>query len=427
MSNKNRVFAVVGLATALALGWWLVDRYALAPDAPAFRFTTVERGDVQAAVSATGSLQAVNTVSVGTQVSGQVSELLVDFNSEVKKGQLLARIDPTLARQSVADAQANLERLRAQSAQASRDDARNAELLKEGLIPKNLSEQGSAAVEVARAGEKSALIALDRARQNLSYTSIYAPIDGVVVERNVNHGQTVAASLSAPQLFLIANDLTQMQILAQVSESDIAQIQKNQPARFTVQALQGQTFTGEVQQVRLQSTTVDNVVNYTVVVRLANPERRLLPGMTARVDFLVKSSAGVLKVANAALRYRPSEEILARFGAAPAVDSGSASPQPADAPRGGASGRRDRGLARARTGDRTGRGGSLYAVGPDGRLLSLRVRVGITDGVFTEVSGPGLSEGMKVIDGVVSTAARPAANPLSPTPASRRGPGGGSF
>lgn len=439
MSNKNRVFAVVGLAAALALGWWLVDRYALSPDPPAFRFTTVERGDVQAAVSATGSLQAVNTVSVGTQVSGQVSELLVDFNSEVKKGQLLARIDPTLARQSVADAQANLERLRALTAQASRDDARNAELLKEGLIPENLSEQGGAAVEVARAGEKSALIALERARQNLSYTSIYAPIDGVVVERNVNHGQTVAASLSAPQLFLIANDLTQMQILAQVGESDIAQIQENQPARFTVQALQGQTFTGEVQQVRLQSTTVDNVVNYTVVVRLANPERRLLPGMTARVDFLVKSSAGVLKVANAALRYRPSEDILARFGAAPtpretrpasseaspAGDSGSASSAAVEAPR--ASGRRSRGAAGERTGERTGRGGSLYAVAPDGRLLTLRVRVGITDGVFTEVSGPGLSEGMKVIDGVVSTAARPATNPLSPTPASRRGPGGGSF
>jgi len=436
MSNKKRVFVVVGLAAALALGWWLVDRYALSPDPPAFRFATVERGDVQAAVSATGSLQAVNTVSVGTQVSGQVSELLVDFNSEVKKGQLLARIDPTLARQGVADAQANLERLRAQTAQASRDDARNAELLKEGLIPENLSEQGGAAVEVARAGEKSALIALERARQNLSYTSIYAPIDGVVVERNVNHGQTVAASLSAPQLFLIANDLTQMQILAQVGESDIAQIQENQPARFTVQALQGQTFTGAVQQVRLQSTTVDNVVNYTVVVRLANPERRLLPGMTARVDFLVKSSVGVLKVANAALRYRPSEDILARFGAAPtpratrpspspsetspALDSGSASP--AEAPRGGASGRRKR-----TDGERTGRGGSLYALGPDGRLLTLRVRIGVTDGVFTEVSGPDLVEGMKVIDGVASTAARPATNPLSPTPTSRRGPGGGSF
>jgi|CXWL01.1.fsa_nt_gi HlyD family secretion protein len=463
MPNRKRAFVVIGLAVALALGWWLVDRYALSPDPPAFRFTTVERGDVQAAVSATGSLQAVNTVSVGTQVSGQVSELLVDFNSEVKKGQLLARIDPTLARQAVADAQANLERLRAQTAQASRDDARNSELLKEGLIPANLSEQGGAAVQVARASEKSALIALERARQNLSYTSIYAPIDGVVVERNVNHGQTVAASLSAPQLFLIANDLTQMQILAQVGESDIAQIQENQPARFTVQALQGRTFSGEVQQVRLQSTTVDNVVNYTVVVRLANPERRLLPGMTARVDFLVKSSEGVLKVANAALRYRPSEEILAQFGAAPtpratrpspspseaspAVDSGSASPPAAGAPGGRASGRRNRGpdgersgeqtgeRNRERTGERTGdrsgersgRMGSLYALGPDGRLLTLRVRVGVTDGVFTEVSGPGVSEGMKVIDGVISTAARPAANPLSPAPTSRRGPGGGSF
>lgn len=441
MSNKRRVFVVIGLAAALALGWWLVDRYALSPDAPAFRFTTVERGDVQAAVSATGSLQAVNTVSVGTQVSGQVSELLVDFNSEVKKGQLLARIDPTLARQGVAEALANLERLRAQTAQASRDDARNSELLREGLIPRSQNEQGGAAVQVARASEKSALIALERARQNLSYTSIYAPIDGVVVERNVDHGQTVAASLSAPQLFLIANDLTQIQILAQVGESDIAQIKENQPARFTVQALQGQTFTGAVQQVRLQSTTVDNVVNYTVVVRLANPERRLLPGMTARVDFLVKSSVGVLKVANAALRYRPSEEVLATLGAAPTPRERRASPSPSDAspalgssspPEGepnrrGGSGRRNRGTEGERNGERTGRLGSLYALGPDGRLLTLRVRVGISDGIFTEISGAGVSEGMKVIDGVVSTATRPATNPLSPTPASRRGPGGGSF
>ena len=158
----------------------------------------------------------------------------------------------------------------------------------------------------------------DRAKQNLSFTSIYAPIDGVVVERNVNLGQTVAASLSAPQLFLIANDLSRMQILALVGESDIEQIKQGQPVTFTVQALPGQTFPGTVQQVRLQSTTADNVVNYTVVVTLENPEGKLLPGMTARVDFLVKSAENVLKAPNAALRYKPSDEVLARFGTAPA-------------------------------------------------------------------------------------------------------------
>ena len=241
----------------------------------------MERGDLQALVSATGTLQAVTTVSVGTQVSGQVSALLVDFNDHVKKGQLLARIDPTIAQQGVADAQANLEKLQAQANQATRDQDRNRELSAAGLIARAQLEQGGAALQVAEATERSADIALQRAQQNLSYTSIYAPIDGVVVERNVNIGQTVAASLSAPQLFLIANDLTQMQILAQVGESDIDRIKQGQPVTFTVQALPGQTFTGTVQQVRLQSTTVDNVVNYTVVVTLENPDGKLLPGMTA--------------------------------------------------------------------------------------------------------------------------------------------------
>ena len=277
----------------------------------------MERGDLQALVSATGTLNAVTTVSVGTQVSGQVSALLVDFNDHVKKGQLLARIDPTIAQQGVADAQANLEKLQAQANQAARDQNRNRELSSAGLIAASALEQGGAALQVAEASERSARIALQRAQQNLSYTSIYAPIDGVVVERNVNIGQTVAASLSAPQLFLIANDLAHMQILAQVGESDIDQIKQGQPVTFTVQALPGQTFTGTVQQVRLQSTTVDNVVNYTVVVTLENPDGKLLPGMTARVDFLVKSAVNVLKVANAALRYRPSDEVLAQLGAAP--------------------------------------------------------------------------------------------------------------
>ena len=445
MRRSAKGFVAFSGVVVLVAAWLLVDRYALTPAAPAFRFTTVERGDVQAVVSATGTLQAVTTVSVGTQVSGQVSALLVDFNSEVKKGQLLARIDPTLAQQAVADAQANLERLKAQTAQATRDQGRNLQLEAEGLIPANQREQGGSAVEVAQASEKSAAIALQRARKNLSYTSIYAPIDGVVVERNVNNGQTVAASLSAPQLFLIANDLTQMQILAQVSESDIAQIKEGQAASFTVQALSGQTFLGSVQQVRLQSTTADNVVNYTVVVRLSNPERKLLPGMTARVDFRVRSAEGVLKVGNAALRYRPSEEVLALLAPAPTP-----TPGPGPAPGAGASPevftpdpggsrrtRSDGGTQGERTGrrdrspgsERGGASGTLYGLGPDGRLVTFRVRTGITDGVATEISGRNVTEGMKVIDGIVSatTSSRPAVNPLGPTPSggSRRGPGGG--
>jgi HlyD family secretion protein len=418
MSRKFLIRTVILLAVgAMGVGVW---QLASATPAPNFRFATVERGDIQAVVSATGTLNAVTTVNVGTQVSGQVSSLYVDFNDQVKKGQLLARIDPTIAQQEVADAQANLERLRAQTNQAARDQDRNRELARDGLIPQSQAEQGEAALKVAQASEKSASISLSRAQQNLSYTSIYAPIDGVVVERNVNLGQTVAASLAAPQLFLIANDLTQMRILAQVGESDIDKIEEGQQARFTVQALPDRTFMGSVQQVRLQSTVVDNVVNYTVVVQVANPRHELLPGMTARVDFLVKASTGVLKVSNAALRYRPSEELLAPAGA-PAA--------PAFSPR--------RGNRGAGGGAEGGSGpmsdqprrptATVYVLDATGKLQALRVQTGLTDGTSTEVMGRNVAEGMKVIAGVMPTAsanARPPANPLAPQPNNRRGPGG---
>ncbi len=402
MRVKNRVIVIIGLVAGIAATSLLLRHFVYTQPAPAFRLTTVKRGDIQAYVTATGTLNAVRTVSVGTQVSGQVSELLVDFNDHVKKGQLLARIDPTIAQQGVADAQANLEKMQAQANQASEDQDRNRALSSEGLIAQSALDQGGSALKVAEAGVKSASVALQRAKQNLSFTSIYAPIDGVVVERNVNDGQTVAASLSAPQLFLIANDLSHMQILAQVGESDIDQIKQGQPAKFTVQALTGQTFSGTVQQVRLQSTTADNVVNYTVVVTLENPDGRLLPGMTARIDFLVKSASNVLKVSNAALRYRPSAGILAQFSAA-------APSQDATTTAGSNSGTETAGSGmRARKGQGSGAGnsfGTLHYLDTQGKLQVMRVRTGISDGALTEVQDPDVTEGMKFIDGIASTTA----------------------
>ena len=238
----------------------------------------------------------------------------------------------------------------------------------------------------------------------------------------------MAASLSAPQLFLIANDLSHMQILAQVGESDIDQIKQGQPVKFTVQALPGQTFTGTVQQVRLQSTTADNVVNYTVVVTLENPDGKLLPGMTARVDFLVKSATNVLKVSNAALRYRPSAEVLARFGAATTTTSTDATTttgsSPATATGGGVGG------MRARTDQGSGAGdglGMLYYLDTQGKLQIARVHTGISDGASTELQGQNVAEGMKVIDGLASTTAstsqKSAATPSNPLGGSQ--PSGG--
>lgn len=417
---KTKSMIVIGLVLALAIAVFLLRRVASAREEPSYRFATVEKGNIQSTVSATGTLQAVKTVSVGTQVSGQVSQLLVDYNDEVRKGQLLARIDPTLALQAVSDAQANLEKAQAQSLQAQREYSRSRSLENSGLVARSEIETTQSAVSVLQSTVKSARIALQRAQQNLSYTNIYAPIDGVVVERKVDQGQTVAASLSAPQLFLIANDLSQMQILAQVGESDIAQIEEEQSVDFSVQALPGRTFNGTVEQVRLQSTTQDNVVNYTVVIAVDNPEGKLLPGMTARVEFLTKSAQNVLKVVNAALRFKPSDEQLAAMKTKDAATSTST----AVGAGGGGQGRgawqgRAQGQGEAR-GDGSGAGrprgprggaggrsfGTLYFLDDQKKLAVTRVRIGMTDGSMTEINGRNLQEGMKVIAGMITPASQ---------------------
>src|SRR5918998_3556615 len=317
MNKKHLTAAAAGL-TLLAGGAWFY-RHADAKETPAYRFAAVERGSLQSAVSATGALSAVRTVQVGTQVSGQVSGIYVDFNDRVRKGQLLARIDPTLQQQAVEEARAGLERAEAQLSLAQAEYARNKQLFDAKIVTASEFGTVQSNFSVQQANVKSARIALERAQKNLAYTNIYAPIDGVIVERNVDVGQTVAASLSAPQLFLIANDLSQMQILASVSESDIGSIKEGQPAKFTVQSYPDQTFRGTVEQVRLQSKTQDNVVNYTAVVRVQNENGRLLPGMTATVKFLTASADSVLLVPNAALRYTPSAEELTAAGIDPAA------------------------------------------------------------------------------------------------------------
>jgi HlyD family secretion protein len=352
----------------------------------------------------------VRTVQVGTQVSGQVAELFVDFNDTVKKGQLLARIDPTLQQQAVTDAYATLERVQAQALQARREHDRNAELMSAGLVAKSAFEQTDSASDVALANVKSARVALERAKRNLELTNIYSPIDGVVVERNVDHGQTVAASLSTPQLFLIANDLTHMQILAKVGEGDIAGIKEGQQVKFSVQALPRDTFEGTVDQVRLQSVTTENVVNYTVVVSVENEKQKLLPGMTARVNFVTRSAEDVLKVANAALRFQPATTVI------PSRADGEE--PPAATPR-----TRTRGAS-----NRPSR--TLHFLDADDKLQSLQVRTGVTDGSFTEVRGEGLQAGMNVIAGTAqpqsaettSTSANPFGGAAANQP--RRGPGG---
>src|SRR5688572_25024977 len=394
MKKRPLIIALAALL-AVAAGIW-IWRAGGSEEAPVYRFASITRGDLEAAVSATGTLSAVTTVQVGTQVSGKVVGTFADFNDEVKKGQLIARIDPTLLQQTVRDAQAGVERSQAELEQSQREYERNRQLFERKVLTEIEFNNAKYALAVARANVKSAQVTLDRARQNLAYTSIYAPIDGVVVERSVDVGQTVAASLSAPQLFLIANDLSQMQILASVDESDIGQIRDGQTVRFTVQAYPNQTFSGTVKKVRLQSKTTENVVNYTVVVAVDNKDGRLLPGMTATAEFLTGSATNVLTVANAAVRFRPTAEMIAevrakrteRQGERPGV--GTAQAQERAGTRSGNFAGRESGEFRARNGGGNGSRrprdvAMLWYLDAQGELAVARVRTGLTDGQRTEI------------------------------------------
>ena len=452
MTKKTR-FAVGAVVVAVAAGGLWIYRNAEAREAPAYRFASVQRGDLEATVSATGALSAVTTVQVGTQVSGQVAQIYVDFNDRVKKGQLLARIDPTLQQQAVLDAQAGLVRAQADLQRSSDEYERQKTLFEAKVLTATEFNTARYNYTVAQASVKSAQVALDRARKNLSYTAIHAPIDGVVVERNVDVGQTVAASLSAPQLFLIANNLSQMQILASVDESDIGAIHEGQEVRFTVQAYPTQTFTGTVRQVRLQSVTTENVVNYTVVVAVNNPKGTLLPGMTATVDFLTGTAKNALIVPNAALRFRATPEMLAEAEAGVSASVNGGAPRTAvdsaafaarrdsirrargdgagtNATTGGATGapgtaaaNQARGSSTTRTGS-TGRGfAQLWYVDSAGKPAVTRVRTGLSDGQNTQIIGQNVHEGMQVIIGTATTTAAQTTT-TSPFQQQRRGPGG---
>ena len=405
---KNRKFWLIPAALVLALLLWVVVGQGEAGESE-YRFVELERGDVVQVVSSTGTLQATQTVEVGTQVSGQIAQIFVDFNDRVQAGQLIARIDPTLALQEVRSAEANVERVAAELAQSQRDLERARGLHEQQVVTDAELEQAQYAQAVARASYNAALVSLERARRNLSYTEIRAPVNGVVIERAIEVGQTVAASMSAPKLFVIAEDLAQMEILAAVDESDIGRIHEGQEVKFTVQAYPDDEFAGTVSQVRLQSTMQENVVSYQVVVAVANETGRLLPGMTATVDFVIERAEGGLVVPNSALRFRPTEEMLAQIGGG-ARDSATAAPAGARA-----GGRRMRGGAGGQ------QAGTLWVLSESGRLDTLTVRTGLTDGQRTMIFGDQLEEGMEVIAAVTSTETGGAASPFQ---SGQQGPAG---
>ena len=387
-------------------------------EAPAFTTAEVSRGDVISTVEATGTLEAVTTVQVGSQVSGTISALHADFNSEVKKGQVIAELDSSLfqtqveqAQATVARLQADFERAKVQAADADLKLERAHELFDRQLIPKtdletaeSTARSADAAVKGAEAEIVQAKASLNQAQVNLSHTIIKAPIDGVVIARNVDVGQTVASSLQAPTLFILARDLTEMQVNASVDESDIGEIAPKQNVRFRVDAYPNETFTGKVKQVRLQPVVQQNVVSYVTVIDVPNRELKLKPGMTAAVTIETARADDVLKVPNAALRFTPrNPEPGTRNGALPAQSGGRGAKHGND------------------------KGNAVWVLVQD-RPMRVPVQPGISDGRDTAILDGDLTPGAAVLTGTTSTsapaAAAPATSPLLPF--GRRGGGGGN-
>jgi HlyD family secretion protein len=399
---RKRLLLII--AVVAAVGVTVAAYYRSTTHQPEGYVTTpVTRGSVVQSVAATGTLQAVTTVQVGSQVSGTIKALHADFNSEVRKGQVIAELDPSLFQTQVEQARASLIRLQADADRARVDVEdtqvklkRARELAAQQLISQAdldtaeaASRQAQAAVKSAEAQVKQAQAALNQSQVNLEHTIIRAPIDGIVISRSVDVGQTVASSLQAPTLFVIANDLTRMQVNASIDESDIGRIKAGQPVSFTVDAYPGEPFTGTVSQVRLEPKVESNVVSYTTIIDVPNPSMKLKPGMTATVTIEIARADDVLKVPVSALRFTPDT--------ADEASSGSG-----------------------------GRNGGRVWVLAEEEPRAVPVQVGISDGTTTAITEGSLSEGTRVITGVADSTTPAASQSSSPFFPQRRGRGNAS-
>jgi HlyD family secretion protein len=372
----KRVIAAVLVIAALCVGGYF---YFAGENgkAPPYRTAKVEKGTISDLVSATGNINAVTTVQVGSQVSGTIRKINADFNSRVRKGEVIAQIDPQLfeasvvqARGNVANATAVLSKARIVTADALRTLRRNQELINDGYIAQADVDAAETAYNSAQEQEKSAEAqvaqakgSLSVAETNLRYTTILSPVEGTVISRNVDVGQTVAASFQTPTLFTIAQDLTKMQIDTNVDESDIGRTKAGQKATFTVDAYPGKIFEGKVIQVRNSPIVTQNVVTYDVVIQVDNGDLSLKPGMTANVSIRIRDFPDVLKIPNAALRYRPSGEKKKGEGEK----------------------------------EKEAQGGRVYLAGKDGKPQAVPVKTGISDGSFTHLAEGNLREGDALI------------------------------
>jgi HlyD family secretion protein len=403
--KKWIIIAAVLLTIAGLAGWWRKHR---ADDAPQYQTVAVTRGDLTQLVTATGQLNPVTNVQVGSQISGTIAKLYADYNSSVTQGQVVAQIDPGTYQANVNQAEGDLANAKAGLELAQVNANRAKELFDSKLIPRSDYDQSVATLHQSEAGVKIKSAALQKSSVDLARCTIYSPVAGIVISRNVDVGQTVAASLSAPTLFVIANDLTKMQIDANVSEADIGNVEVGQAVDFTVDAFPDRKFRGEVVQIRNAPITVQNVVTYDTVIAVNNRDLKLRSGMTANVSIVVAERNDALKIPNSALRFRLPES--ASTGSVARAHSGTGSGS------GGGGGGAGGGRKRERSPFRT-----VYILEADGKPKPAQIKTGITDGLATEVT-EGLNEGDKIITGSTSrqTATQQPASPFAPGGMQRR-------
>jgi HlyD family secretion protein len=458
-TTRRRLLWLFAVPVLLAAGFFLLRGRG---EATQFTLGTIDRGDVVEVVGATGTLEAVTTVQVGSQVSGTIQSLYADFNSTVKKGQVIARLDPSIlqarlgqAEASVLSARANVDRARATVEDTRQKYERAKELAATRLIAETDLETAKsnydgavASLKANQAAESQAVANLNQAKVDLSHTIIDTPIDGVVISRNVDVGQTVAASFQAPVLFVIANDLARMRVNAAVDEADVGRVREGQEVVFHVDAFPDREFKGTVEQVRLNPTTVSNVVSYNTIVAVDNRDLLLRPGMTATVSIVVRKAENALRLPASALRFRPegyqrptAGAGLAASGTPGAGAFGGAGTRPGGGNRSGrpGGGRPGGGVPGAAMAAERGPGGGWGGPGggrgpgrpttifvPDekGQPKAVDVRIGVSDGQFVEVR-EGLDEGAVVITGTEIPGARaagagprpgtsPSSNPFQP-------------
>jgi len=374
MQINKKIGAVLAIL-AITAGWYGWNSYFAKPKEDKYKLAVVETGPLIQSVSANGTLNPVTLVNVGTQVSGTVKELKVDFNDKVKEGQILAVLDPALLNAQIEQSKANVQNAEAALELAKANEKRSEELYKSEYISKQDLDTDTKALKSAKATLKQAKAALTRDFTNLDYSIIKSPVSGIVIDRQIDVGQTVAASFQTPTLFKIAKDLSKMQIDSSFAEADIGQIKVGQKVRFSVDAFGNRVFEGVVKQIRLNAATVQNVITYDVVISVENPDQILMPSMTAYVNVIVAERENALLIPNAALRYRPKDfkkETLQK------------KPSPQNQTAGQQGKKHEQYLA------------TVFVL-QDGKPTPIKIKTGITDNKFTEILSDELKVGEKVI------------------------------